>query len=422
MKAWFATLICLAVTLGAGNALGQPHWRDDGINGPPEEIVIVENDTFSFVMEVLDGGEFERWDFRVNGSAGLNLMVERIDSHKSRITLNPWIGSRGDYEIRVIAQTPDGLGLVADIVVTVLFLNRPPELVQLLPDVRKFEDQNLFVIELFRLTDYFSDPDDDTLLFELIDAPPLLHFIINDETSVLSMRMVRNFFTPEPLEVIVKASDTDSTATYDTFTVYIRPINDPLLPFHLIDPPDSSNAPDDSTVTFVWHQSVNVDPDLVSYVISFSRNNNLIFVHSTGIDTTYTVRSDVIDTGIRWWVLAHTLNDSVRSIETFTLFPPLDVEDKHPLPQNFSLSAFPNPFNSTTTISFSVGALREAPLRLAIYDINGRMVADLVTGKNAYPPGQHKITWDAGSVGAGVYFVHLEYNGVKLSRKLLLIK
>jgi len=95
-------------------------------------------------------------------------------------------------------------------------------------------------------------------------------------------------------------------------------------------------------------------------------------------------------------------------------------------PVEFSLSAFPNPFNSSTTISFSVGALREAPLRLAIYDINGRMVADLLDGRgvsrNALTTGQRKVTWDASNVGAGVYFVRLEAGRNSVSQKTVILR
>ena len=104
--------------------------------------------------------------------------------------------------------------------------------------------------------------------------------------------------------------------------------------------------------------------------------------------------------------------DGLRTVVPINLtVTPLSVSGSILQPSSISLSAFPNPFNSSTTISFSVGALREAPLRLAIYDISGRMVADLLDGsgvsRNAPTTGQHKVIWDASGVGAGVYFVKL---------------
>ena len=85
------------------------------------------------------------------------------------------------------------------------------------------------------------------------------------------------------------------------------------------------------------------------------------------------------------------------------------------------LSVSPNPFNSMLTIMFSLTpGFGEAGLR--IYDLSGRLVVDLTTGRNAYPPGEHKVVWDAGDQPAGVYLVRLE-NGAEIStHKVVLIR
>jgi hypothetical protein len=104
---------------------------------------------------------------------------------------------------------------------------------------------------------------------------------------------------------------------------------------------------------------------------------------------------------------------------------------------NFRLEPpFPNPFNSTTTISFSVVAQGLAPLRLAIYDINGRLVADLSSAVTALSvtegsdeavthggmTAEHKVVWDASSFGAGVYFVRLEAGEEVRTQKIVLMR
>ncbi len=70
------------------------------------------------------------------------------------------------------------------------------------------------------------------------------------------------------------------------------------------------------------------------------------------------------------------------------------------------LSLYPNPFNSSTTITF--GLNKSAPMRLAVYGVDGRLVEDLVKGRDAYPPGYHKIVWNAAGVPAGSYLVRFE--------------
>ena len=121
------------------------------------------------------------------------------------------------------------------------------------------------------------------------------------------------------------------------------------------------------------------------------------------------------------------ISNNIYSVDFFDISRALLTPDEpsKDLPQEFSLSAFPNPFNSTTTISFSVGAYCNTPLRLAIYDINGRIVADLLDGRgvsrNAPTAGEHKIVWDASGVGAGIYFVRLEAGKI-LTQKVVLIR
>ena len=89
------------------------------------------------------------------------------------------------------------------------------------------------------------------------------------------------------------------------------------------------------------------------------------------------------------------------------------------LPIEFKLfTPYPNPFNPTTTIRFSVAATHTT--QLGIYDITGRMVEMLVNEK--LTAGEHKIVWNADEYASGVYFVKLE-NGKKYqTQKLLLLK
>ena len=85
----------------------------------------------------------------------------------------------------------------------------------------------------------------------------------------------------------------------------------------------------------------------------------------------------------------------------------LAVDDNQP--EAFAtLSNFPNPFNPSTTIEFSLPDAGNA--ELVIYDITGRKVRELVDG--FYNAGSHSIQWnaidDAGNpVSSGVYMSQL---------------
>ncbi len=85
---------------------------------------------------------------------------------------------------------------------------------------------------------------------------------------------------------------------------------------------------------------------------------------------------------------------------------------------------FPNPFNPTTTIAFSVRSAG-ARIELGVYNIAGELVRTLTDGD--VPGGQHTIIWngrdDGGrQVSSGVYFVRLECDGQAETRKIALLK
>ena len=97
----------------------------------------------------------------------------------------------------------------------------------------------------------------------------------------------------------------------------------------------------------------------------------------------------------------------------------ISVVDDTPLPQNFKLyQPYPNPFNPTTTIRFSVEATHASLLQ--IIDITGRLVEILVNDEMV--PGEHEIVWNAGRHPSGVYFVRLESGEFVENQKVVLLK
>ncbi len=82
------------------------------------------------------------------------------------------------------------------------------------------------------------------------------------------------------------------------------------------------------------------------------------------------------------------------------------------------LSAYPNPFNPSTVISFE---LRDASyVDLAVYDISGREVAQLAEGFMS--AGVHEAVFDGSTLSSGVYFVNMTAGDFNRTQKLLLIK
>ena len=88
------------------------------------------------------------------------------------------------------------------------------------------------------------------------------------------------------------------------------------------------------------------------------------------------------------------------------------------IPDTFTLSSYPNPFNPITTISFSIP--ESGFTNITVYDIKGRQLETL-TNKVLYV-GNYSVDWDASSHPSGIYLIKMvsgEYVGM---RKLNLIK
>jgi ligand-binding sensor domain-containing protein len=89
------------------------------------------------------------------------------------------------------------------------------------------------------------------------------------------------------------------------------------------------------------------------------------------------------------------------------------------LPQKFTLFPnYPNPFNPTTTIRYSLPEASHVTLN--IYDITGRLVEQLVNQHT--PAGYHTVSWDATSHSSGVYIARLKAGSFVKTQKMVLMK
>jgi hypothetical protein len=79
---------------------------------------------------------------------------------------------------------------------------------------------------------------------------------------------------------------------------------------------------------------------------------------------------------------------------------------------------YPNPFNPSTTIAFTMP--REGHVSLKVFDVRGREIATLVDG--TLPEGEHRHQWNAGGVSDGVYLYQLRVGDTVETRKMTLVK
>ena len=89
------------------------------------------------------------------------------------------------------------------------------------------------------------------------------------------------------------------------------------------------------------------------------------------------------------------------------------------LPMGFSLEQnFPNPFNPSTTIRFSMKHADHVVLK--IFNIAGQEVATLLGGQSN--SGNHAVQFNANDLGSGTYFYSLTVGKQSVVKKMVLIK
>jgi len=86
--------------------------------------------------------------------------------------------------------------------------------------------------------------------------------------------------------------------------------------------------------------------------------------------------------------------------------------------KGFTVSSYPNPFNSLVTIKFNLDEATTVSLK--IFNTLGQSVATLVDKKLA--AGEYRYKWDAGSSASGVYFYKIKYSGSEQTEKIILVK
>lgn len=89
------------------------------------------------------------------------------------------------------------------------------------------------------------------------------------------------------------------------------------------------------------------------------------------------------------------------------------------IPNTVALSEnYPNPFNPSTTFSYSLP--RPGLVKINIYNVIGRKVANLVYGHKS--AGVHSVQFDASQLSSGIYFYKLKTKGFSKTKKMMLIK
>ena len=97
-----------------------------------------------------------------------------------------------------------------------------------------------------------------------------------------------------------------------------------------------------------------------------------------------------------------------------------DKIDPPPIPVQYDLSItnYPNPFNSSTTLKYHL--VKTDEVQLSVYDLNGRLVEKLFSGRQS--AGDYHYIWSSGNLPSGVYFLSLQVGERRVIQKCMLLK
>jgi len=186
----------------------------------------------------------------------------------------------------------------------------------------------------------------------------------------------------------------------------------------LVTPPDGSSGVS-KNLTLIWEDSeiadgynlhISTDSDFSSLIVNYSGLN----------DHSYDIKGLNSLTTYYWRVgAANSIGESEwSSVWKFTTYD-MTFAERFKLEQNF-----PNPFNLSTTIRFTI--VEDATVRLEIYNILGRMINILIDDVR-YEPGTYEAIWNAGNVegdevSSGIYLYRLTADHRISTKKMLFTK
>jgi hypothetical protein len=144
-------------------------------------------------------------------------------------------------------------------------------------------------------------------------------------------------------------------------------------------------------------------------------------------DPVYNDLEDPANPGFALWPSQGTLRNDIgytggpaaAAMDYLVLVKPPVREPDTARPETFTLHpAYPNPFNPSTTLSYTLA--RPMQVELSVYNLLGQQVRTLAFGLQ--DAGEHSVPFTAGELASGVYVVELTASGHTQTQKVLLLK
>ena len=164
--------------------------------------------------------------------------------------------------------------------------------------------------------------------------------------------------------------------------------------------------------------------DFITLTGTYDTTNNGIVVNLTALEDCDSDGDPACDSDDTRMVLSDTDALAIESSFISSAWTVGDSALDNEQPLVYALSAnYPNPFNPSTTIDYSIANAGE--VSIIVYDMMGRHVRTLVSDFST--PGSYSVTWDAKnnegiSVSAGMYVYKMISGDFVKVNKMLLVK
>ena len=114
-------------------------------------------------------------------------------------------------------------------------------------------------------------------------------------------------------------------------------------------------------------------------------------------------------------------SSDIPSWSSNNVFVVSNLEDEQ-FPMELNLhSAYPNPFNPSTTITYEI-PFGSFHVNLSVYDLRGRLVDVLVDRVQDSQVEPYSVLWNANEISSGVYFIRLHSGDMVKTQKVMLVK
>jgi glucose/arabinose dehydrogenase len=213
------------------------------------------------------------------------------------------------------------------------------------------------------------------------------------------------------------------------FTITVRNVNDPPPAFPLMAPDDGSGQRflgEDPAVTFRWVHAGDPDGDSLRYLLELDTvstfDSPLRMEVKTGTVDSVHVKLPPVSRTYLWRV---TASDGLLS--TANALGPASVNivvsrflvrEKAPQVESVLEQNFPNPFNPSTSIKYTLP--RGGHVRLTVFNLLGQEVARLQDGPLA--EGTYEVEFAKTSLPSGIYFYRLVGPGFAETKKMVITR